>query len=107
MAFLTISNSTRIIRQHDFKTTGDLKGDLYKKPIDCFSAIEKNQLLCTRNLYEDAERFFGEYYRPIITEDKFLYVFEGNKPAFHLFKDCDRLLSRYSNFKIPQEIRDK
>jgi hypothetical protein len=107
MAYLTKSNSLKIITSNDFKSTGDLDGDVYKKPIYFFSTVEKNRLIGLQKLFEDPDKFIGEYYIPIKTEDKFQYVFEGNKPAFHNNSQCERLNSNYINFRIPDEIRER
>lgn len=105
MAFLTKSNSLRIIRSNDFNESGELEGEIYKKPISLFSRRERTELLGFRYLLETPESFFGKYYVPIITEDKFFYVFEGNKPAYHIDVKCERLHSKYQNYKIPEGIR--
>jgi hypothetical protein len=48
-----------------------------------------------------------EYYKPIVTEDKFKYIYEGAKPAYHTGNDCVRLLSNFKNFEIPDQVRTK
>ena len=45
MAYLTKSNSLKIIARIDFKQIGNLEGEVYKKPIYFFSDYEKNNLL--------------------------------------------------------------
>lgn len=107
MAYLTKSNSLKIIARIDFKQIGNLEGEVYKKPIYFFSDYEKNNLLGLKELLKDPETFIQEYYVPIENTDNLRYVYEGGKPAYHLSPDCERLNSNYRNFEIPEEIREK
>jgi hypothetical protein len=107
MAYLTKSNSLKIIARIDFKQIGNLEGEVYIKPIYFFSDYEKNNLLGLKELLKDPEKFIKEYYKPVETKDNFKYIFEGGQPAYHFKPDCERLNSNYKNFEIPQEIRDK
>ncbi|MEH1009436.1 hypothetical protein VDP25_16985 [Winogradskyella sp. ECml5-4] len=107
MAYLTKSNSLRIIASIDFKKIGNMNGNVYKKPIYFFSYYEKNNLLGLKELLKDPENFIREYYVPIENKDKLKYVFEGGKPAYHSNHDCSRLNSNFRNFEIPEEIRER
>ena len=107
MAYLTKSNSLKIIARIDFKQIGNLQGEVYKKPIYFFSDYEKNNLLGLKELLKDPETFIQEFYVPIENTDNFRYVYEGGKPAYHAKHDCERLISNYRNFEIPEEIREK
>lgn len=107
MAYLTKSNSLKIIARIDFKQIGNLQGEVYKKPIYFFSDYEKNNLLGLKELLKDPETFIQEFYVPIENTDNLRYVYEGGKPAYHAKPDCDRLNSNYRNFEIPEEIREK
>ena len=107
MAYLTKSNSLKIIARIDFKKIGNLEGEVYKKPIFFFSDYEKNNLLGLKELLKDPETFIQEYYVPIENTDNLRYVYEGGKPAYHSKSDCERLNSNYRNFEIPEEIREK
>lgn len=107
MAYLTKSNSLKIIARIDFKQIGNLQGEVYKKPIYFFSDYEKNNLLGLKELLKDPETFIQEFYVPIENTDNLRYVYEGGKPAYHAKPDCDRLNSNYKNFEIPEEIREK
>lgn len=107
MAYLTKSNSLKIIARIDFKQIGNLQGEVYKKPIYFFSDYEKNNLLGLKELLKDPETFIQEFYVPIENTDNLRYVYEGGKPAYHAKPDCERLNSNYRNFEIPEEIREK
>ncbi len=107
MAFLTKSNSLRIIASIDFKKIGNLNGHVYKKPIYFFSQYEKNNLLGLKELLSDPENFIREFYVPIENIDSFKYVFEGGKPAYHHNHNCSRLNSNFKNFEIPEAIRER
>jgi len=107
MAYLTKSNSIKIISSIHPNKIENLKGEVYKKPIYFFSKYEKNKLLGIKELMKDPESFIGEYYVPINNADNLRYVYEGGKPAYHSRPDCERLNSDYRNFEIPEEIREK
>jgi hypothetical protein len=53
MAYLTKSNSLKIIARIDFKQIGNLEGEVYIKPIYFFSDYEKNNLLGLKELLKD------------------------------------------------------
>ena len=107
MAYLTKSNSLKIIARIDFKQIGNLEGEVYKKPIYFLNYYEKNKLLGLKKLLKAPETFIQEYYVPIENTDNLRYVYEGGKPAYHSKPDCERLNSNYRNFEIPDEIREK
>lgn len=107
MAYITKSNSLRIISKIDFKKIGKLEGNVYKMPIFCFSTYENNNLLGLRELLKNPELFVKEYYKPIESIDKLKYVYEGGKASYHSNPSCERLNSSYKNFEIPEEVREK
>lgn len=107
MAYLTKSNSIKIISNIDFKQIGDLKGEVYIKPIYFFSTYEKNSILGLVELLKDPINFVREFYKPITIKDNLRFVFEGGQPAYHANPTCPRLNSSYKNFEIPNDIREK
>jgi hypothetical protein len=107
MAYITISNSLKILKNLDFEAIGDFGGDVYVKPIYFFSKYEENNLLFLKQLLKNPEKFIKEYYVPIVVTDNFKYVYEGTQPAYHFYSGCDRLISNYKNFEIPEEIRKR
>lgn len=107
MAYITKSNSMRIIRSIDFKKIGNLSGEVYIKPIYFFSDFENNNLLGLKEFLKDPENFITNFYVPIEVKDNYRFVFEGNSPAYHEKPDCERLNSKYKNFEIPESIREK
>lgn len=107
MAYITKAKSLSIIRRIDDKKMGNLKGNVFEKPIYLFSNFEENILLAWKELLKDPEKFIKEYYIPIKNIDNLQYVFEGGKPAYHSTPKCIRLKSNFRNFEIPNEIREK
>ena len=107
MSYITVSNAMKVLASIDFDSVKELEGNVYKKPIYCFSKRDIQILLGLREFYKDPENFIKDYYRPIVTEDKFVFVYEGVKPAYHVNDDCIRLLSNFKNFKIPEIIKEK
>lgn len=106
MAYITTANANSIIYKIDVNSL-DLQGELYKRPIYFFNKYEKNSLLAIKELFLDSEKFYNEYYKPIITKDTFNFVFEGKPPAYHKSIDCNRISSDYENFQIPESIKEK
>lgn len=106
MAYITSANSKRIIRKVDFNSV-TFDGEVYKKPIYFFSRYEEQNLLAIRELLENPEQFFNQYYAVFINNDSFKFVFESGKPAYHKSLNCPRLHSDFQNFRIPEEIQER
>jgi hypothetical protein len=106
MAFITLANANKIIYRTDLRGI-DLSGEVYKIPIHFFNKYEEQSLLAIQELLKDPENYFTEIYVPYEPVDTLKYVYEGNKPRYHKDSNCGRLLSKYENFEIPQEIRDR
>ena len=106
--YITNSNAHRILKQIDYdKLPDDNKVAIYTKPIYFLAPWEIKKLRVTKILFENFETFVKEYYQPLENEDTLTYVFEGGQSAYHSSNTCERLNSNYTNFKIPQSIRDK
>lgn len=105
MSYITVSNAMKVLASINFDACKELVGDPYKKPIYFFNKREIQLLLGLKELYRDPEYFVLEYYRPIVTEDKYVYVYEGIQPAYHAGNECERLHSNFKNFKIPESIK--
>ena len=106
MAFITLANANKIIYRSDLNGI-DLSGEIYKIPIHFFSKYEEKSLLAIQELLKNPERYFTEIYVPYKTVDTYSYVYEGNKPCYHARNTCSRLHSKYENFEIPQEIKER
>ncbi|MFA9221003.1 MAG: hypothetical protein ACEQSL_07440, partial [Sediminibacterium sp.] len=104
MAFITKSNSNKIIRKIDFSTDQTFLGSIYKKPIDFFSSKEKNQILGYKELVQHPEQFIDSIYQKLTKKDNSDLIFDGGNPAYHNDSNCERIKSDYINFKIPEEI---
>src|SRR5687768_8322381 len=99
MAFITKSNSKRILRKINLSQIGEMEGDVYKKPIYFLSKYETKYLLLMQSLLKDPEKFAIEVYKPIVNTDTLSFVYESEQPpAYHTNKDCDRLHSGFKNF---------
>jgi len=106
MAYITTANSKRIIRKIDFNSI-TFTGEVYKKPIYFFSRYEEQSLLAIKELLENPEHFFDEYYDVLVNEDSYQYVFESGRSAYHKSLNCPKLHSDFQNFEIPKEIKDR
>lgn len=107
MAYITLSNSKRLLRSIDLKQFENLAGQVYKKDIYFLSSREKSILIGIRELLKDPNNFAIEFYKPIEVVDSFKYVIEEHQPAYHSDNSCSRLQSNFKNFEIPEEIKAK
>lgn len=107
MAYITISNSKKLIRQLDEVKLDCITERIYKKDIFFFSRRESANLKGIRELFRDLEKFVLVFYVPIEVVDTFRYVFPENQPAYHKNGTCLRLNSNFINIEIPAVIREK
>lgn len=108
MAYITKSNSQRILRKINLAEISDIEGVVYKKPIYFLSKFETKYLLLMQSLLKDPEKFAIEVYKPIINKDTFQFVFESEQPpAYHTNLKCEKLSAGFKNFEIPFEIKER
>ena len=107
MAFITISNSKKIIRKLDEVLLDGVAESIYKRDIYFFSKRESANLKGIRELFRDLENFILEYYKPIEVVDSYRYIFPENQPAYHKDHTCERLTAKFLNIEIPQLIRER
>jgi hypothetical protein len=105
MPFITNSNLQRIIQNTNYKSL-DLDKEIYYRPIYVFSSNEKKFILGASMFLEEPESFINEMYKPFQKQDTLSFVFESSQPAFHDDSNCDRLNSNFTNFEIPQKIKE-
>lgn len=106
MAYITKSNSKRILRKINLNDIQDIVGEVYKKPIYFLSKWETKYLLLMQSLLKEPEKFAIEVYHPVVNKDTFQYVFESEQPpSYHSNKSCERLTSKFKNFEVPFEIK--
>jgi hypothetical protein len=107
MAYITISNSKKIIRKVDENRLDGISEKIYKREIFFFSRIEIGRLKGIRELFRNPQGFALEYYRPIEVVDSFKYLYPEGKPAYHADISCERLHSNFRNIEIPSAIFDR
>lgn len=108
MPYITKNNAQRMISRIDISAVSDLEGKVYKKPIYFLAKWEEKFLLLMQSFYKDPEKFVTEIYKPVINKDTYHYVYENeNQPAYHEINSCEKLLSSFKNFVIPEEIRER
>ncbi len=108
MAFITKSNSKRILRKINLNDIPDIVGEVYKKPIYFLSKWETKYLLLMQSLLKEPEKFAIEVYHPVVNKDTFQYVYESEQqPSYHSNKSCERLTSKFKNFEVPSEIKER
>ena len=106
MVYITKSNAKRILEKLDFGNK-TFTGVLYEKPIYIFNSHEQKQLLAYKGFMQSPKDFITCIYKKVELEDSFRYIYEGNAPAYHECKDCERLSADLQNFYVPNEIMDK
>ena len=106
MVYITKSNAKRILEKLDFGNK-TFTGVLYEKPIYIFNSYEQKQLLAYKGFMQSPKDFITCIYKKVELEDSFRYIYEGNAPAYHECKDCERLSADLQNFYVPNEIMDK
>ncbi|MEI6949938.1 hypothetical protein V9K67_22315 [Paraflavisolibacter sp. H34] len=107
MAYITVSNSKKLIKKLDEFTLDSVAEKIYKRDIYFLSRRESANLKGIRELFKDLEKFITEYYQPIVVKDTYRYVFPENQPAYHRDNTCDRLHSNFRNIEVPSIIREK
>lgn len=108
LVYITNSNANRILKRIDYDKIPDNNTvAIYTKPLYFLAPWEIKKLRITKILFENFELFVKEYYQPLKNEDTFMYVFEGGQAAYHSSNTCERLSSNYTNFKIPNSIKEK
>lgn len=107
MAYITKSNSLKILSKVESGEINNISEEVYIKPIYFFSDYERNKLIAFKEFLKDPNNFIRKYYIPIETTDNLKFVYEGGKPSYHFKSDCERLNSNYRNFEIPESIRER
>lgn len=106
MAYITSYNTHKIITRNNFKNV-NLSGQVYKFKIYMLSKYEENCLLAIQELMKNPENYFKHIYNPIVVYDSKKYVYKEHQPAYHTYQDCSRLHSDFTNFELPQEIKNR
>ncbi len=107
MAFITVSNSKKIIRKLEEEQFDEIAESIYKRDIYFFSKRESANIKGIRELFRDLENFILEYYKPIVAVDTYRYVFPETQPSFHKDEACERLKSNFRNIAVPIAIQER
>ena len=105
-AYITSHNAYKIVNRNNFKNI-KLSGEVYKYKLYIFSQYEENSLLAIQELFKNPEKYFNEIYNPMVVFDSKKYVYKEQQPAYHTSTDCPRLHSDFSNFELPEEIKER
>jgi hypothetical protein len=107
-AFITKSNFNSIISSlYEVKKDKQVDDkDLYKWPVYFLSSAEAQRLLNQREFLKDPESAIKVYKKKDIVDNK-KYIYEGLQPAYHTRTDCKNLQSKFKNYEIPDEIKEK
>lgn len=108
IAFITKSNFKSIISNLEeigLDETID-KANLYKWPVFFLSSFETDKLFKQREFLKDPENIISVYKRRNKIDTK-QYIYEGLQPAYHAQKNCGNLQSKYRNYEIPEEIKER
>lgn len=102
-AYITKANAKNIVFNLDFSVI-DTKIEIFRIEFKWFSGYEIRSILAYRLLFENPELFFQKYIKKKAVDTK-QYIFENKLPSYHSNMDCGRLLSKFHNYKIPEEIK--
>lgn len=102
-AYITNSNAKSIVYNLDISSI-DTSKEIFRIAFKWFSEYEIRGLLAFRLLFENPELFFQQYVKRKPIDNK-QYIFEGKLPSYHSNPNCGRLLSKFHNYKIPEEIK--
>lgn len=105
-AYITSHNAYKIVNRNNFKNI-KLSGEVYKYKLYIFSQYEENSLLAIQELFKNPAKYFNEIYNPMVVFDSKKYVYKEQQPAYHTSTDCPRLHSDFSNFELPEEIKER
>lgn len=104
-AYITKSNAKNIVFNLDVSVI-DTKKEIFRIEFKWFSGYEIRSILAYRLLFENPELFFQKYIKKKAVDTK-QYIFENKLPSYHSNMDCGRLLSKFHNYKIPEEIKEQ
>lgn len=103
-AYITSFNAKNMVFQLDTSVI-DQNEEIFRIFFKWFSNHDVKQILAFKLLFEKPEIFF-EVYKKKVRRDTKQFLFEGRLPSYHSHKDCHRLKSRFSNIKLPDEIKN-
>jgi len=107
MAYITTSNSKKIISTISEISLSEIETSVYKKEIYFFNRKEQAMLKGIREFLRDPDNFSAQYYKPLVIKDSLRYVYPEHPPAYHKDNTCPKLQSNFINFEIPEEVREK
>lgn len=106
--FITKSNLKSIISSLEEigQTNSTDQTAIYKWPIYFLHKNEINRLAKQKEFLKDPENVVRVYKKKSgIDNNK--YIYEGKNPSYHTKTNCKNLNSKFSNYEIPEEIREK
>ncbi len=107
-AIITKSNLNSIISSLEEIGQSDSidNNAIYKWPVYFLSPVEIKKITRQREFLKDPENIL-KVYKKRVTVDSKQFVFEGMKPSYHTDSDCQNLKSKYNNYEIPAEIKER
>lgn len=72
-----------------------------------FTFEEAKALLISDLLFHDTKSALNSMLIKKINKDQRKWVFQLGKPSYHIFGDCERLQSDFTNIRIPESIQSK
>ncbi|GER57897.1 hypothetical protein ULMA_00050 [Patiriisocius marinus] len=108
MPFVTEYNTSLVFK----KLIGEIPDDIrnwepYRKSIYFLNRLDKTNLLYFKKFCENPIDNIDSIYKAIEVVDKKVFVYEGSKPSYHKYENCDRLSSNFVNYRIPTQIKEK
>lgn len=108
MPFVTEHNTNLVFKKLIGEIPDDIKGwDPYRKSIYFLNRLDKTNLLYFKKFCENPIDNIDSIYKAIEVVDKKVFVYEGSRPSYHKYENCDRLSSNFVNYRIPTQIIEK
>jgi len=105
MPYVTLFNESRIIEKARTEINRDLSYiDIYHNTMYFWNDLELSQLHDYKRFCEGDIDVDNNYKKAKVI-DKKKFIHEGQLPSYHLYKDCERLNSRFRNIELPKEVQ--
>jgi hypothetical protein len=101
--YITNANLKRILFRIE-RSDINYESEVWKIKIDFLNKLEKKNILVYKYFFEYQDIFLEKYKYLQPREDKYVY---NNPSAYHDDNTCEKLLSDFNNYEIPESIRTK
>jgi hypothetical protein len=106
MPFVTSFNEGRIIESAKTEIDKDLTSShIYHHNMYFWNSLELSKLH-NYKLFCKGDIDIDKVYKKAESIDRKIFIFEGNLPSYHLYKDCVKLNSSFQNIELPEDVQN-